>query len=367
MQEPNRVALPAAVSADRHLQWCQADGARDEIQSPDPRSQASLMFVVTEAMPKKAGVRLWHRVWDFDRGSHEPGRHAAESAVLLGITERRFHDRVMTPQATLFRVPHPDPGAALLGRTGALDDLHRLLTRGSGRSVITALQGTGGIGKTQLAAAYCYAHQSDYLGGVVWISLADPAKAVDELAAWARELGLNAVDASRETLATALLGRLRSQADALLVLDNLRDPSALNCDLPGLANSTPRGLGCRVLVTSREPVPDYENLRLDFLRSPDDCALLLRESGRDAPATPAESAALDQVLTLLGGLPLALILTGRLLADPSRRRLGFAGLCDVLRDKGAVEVLTARSTPPRTIGTVSTHRCARCSGRSGGC
>jgi hypothetical protein len=27
------------------------------------------------AMPKKAAVRLWHRARDFDRGTHEPGKH----------------------------------------------------------------------------------------------------------------------------------------------------------------------------------------------------------------------------------------------------------------------------------------------------
>jgi hypothetical protein len=26
-------------------------------------------------MPKKAVVRLWHRARDFDRGSHQPGKH----------------------------------------------------------------------------------------------------------------------------------------------------------------------------------------------------------------------------------------------------------------------------------------------------
>ena len=28
-----------------------------------------------QPMPKKAAVRLWHRARDFDRGTHEPGRH----------------------------------------------------------------------------------------------------------------------------------------------------------------------------------------------------------------------------------------------------------------------------------------------------
>jgi hypothetical protein len=27
------------------------------------------------AMPKKAAIRLWHRARDFDRGTHQPGRH----------------------------------------------------------------------------------------------------------------------------------------------------------------------------------------------------------------------------------------------------------------------------------------------------
>ena len=27
------------------------------------------------AMPKKAAIKLWHRARDFDRGTHQPGRH----------------------------------------------------------------------------------------------------------------------------------------------------------------------------------------------------------------------------------------------------------------------------------------------------
>jgi hypothetical protein len=31
--------------------------------------------VIFQPMPKKAAVRLWHRARDFDRGTHQPGRH----------------------------------------------------------------------------------------------------------------------------------------------------------------------------------------------------------------------------------------------------------------------------------------------------
>ncbi len=251
----------------------------------------------------------------------------------------------------IFRVPHADPGGALIGRAAELNELDRLL-RGSNAAAVTVLQGTGGIGKTQLAAAYCHAYRRDWPGGVVWLSFADPGRAMEELAAWAREVDPSTGDMSREARATALLGRLRGRIDALLVLDNLedwrkQDPFAdghvLDLDLPGLPNSAPRRLGCRLLVTSRAPVPDCANHPLSFLRPPADRSLVLREAGR-APPSAAGEAAMEEVMGMLGGLPLALILVGRLLRD--RPRLSFTELRDVLRRGGAVVVLTKAGTLP---------------------
>jgi hypothetical protein len=69
---------------------------------------------------------------------------------------------------------------------------------------------TGGIGKTQLAARYCWTRQRHHPGGIVWLNMADPAHAVSELVNWAERLRLEVTDASDRAKANAVLGRVRS-------------------------------------------------------------------------------------------------------------------------------------------------------------
>jgi WD40 repeat protein len=240
-------------------------------------------------------------------------------------------------------VPHADPGERLIGRDGILHELDRTLSSGNTPTVLTALQGTGGIGKTQLAARYCWTRRDRYPGGILWLNIADPARAVNELVGWAEQLHLEVTDPSDRAKANAVIGRVRGRPDALVVLDNLEDQRVLDLDLPGLVNSRLRGLGCKLLITSRDQVPGCRPIRLDFLPAPIDSVLLLREAMRESP--PGEEAgALRDLLTLLGGLPLALVMTGRLLAD--RPHLTFARFRTVLRSRGAVSVLSESGQIP---------------------
>jgi WD40 repeat protein len=173
--------------------------------------------------------------------------------------------------------------------------------------------------------------------------MADPARAATELVSWAEQLHLETTDPTDRAKANALIGCIRCRADALVILDNLEDPTLLDRDLPGLVNSRPRGLGCKLLITSRQQVPDCQEIRLDFLPAPLDSALLLREAKR-APPAGEESAALSDLLSLLGGMPLALVMTGRLLAD--RPELTLVSLRNALRYRGAVSVLSERGRIP---------------------
>jgi WD40 repeat protein len=173
--------------------------------------------------------------------------------------------------------------------------------------------------------------------------MADPARAVSELVSWAEQLHLETTDPSDRAKANALIGCIRGRSDALVVLDNLEDASLLDRDLPGLVNSRPRGLGCKLLITSRQQVPDCQEIRLDFLPSPLDSALLLREAKR-APPFGEDVESLKDLLTLLGGLPLALVMTGRLLAAQPERTL--ASLRNALRHRGAISVLSERGQIP---------------------
>jgi hypothetical protein len=219
---------------------------------------------------------------------------------------------------SIFCVPHPDPGDRLIGRQEALEELDRTLRAGAGPTLLTALQGTGGIGKTQLAARYCWTRRRHHPGGIVWLNMADPASAVSELVNWAERLSLETTDASDRAKANAVLGRVQHRADALLVLDNLENPAFLDRDLPGLVNSRPRGLACKLLITSGRQVPDCREIRLDFLPFPLDRMLLLRETKRELPVgaeaeravRPAEpargpAARAGHDRTALGGSPAA--------------------------------------------------------------
>src|SRR5262249_5617636 len=156
----------------------------------------------------------------------------------------------------------------------------RSLSSGNTPILLTALQGTGGIGKTQLAVRYCWTRRRHHPGGIVWLNMADPARAVSELVTWTEQLGMEVTDPSDRAKANALIGRLRARPDALVVLDNLDNPALLDRDLPGLVNSRSRGLGCKLLITSRKRVAECREIVLDFLSSPLDTALLLREARR---------------------------------------------------------------------------------------
>jgi len=134
----------------------------------------------------------------------------------------------------IFCVPHPDPGEGLIGRDSILEEVDRALSSGHAPTVLTALQGTGGIGKTQLAARYCWSRRNRHRGGIIWVNMADPARAVSELVSWAERLNLEVTDPSDRAKANAVLGCIQDRPDALLVLDNLEDPLLLDRDLPGL-------------------------------------------------------------------------------------------------------------------------------------
>ena len=67
--------------------------------------------------------------------------------------------------------PVPGPNEAFTGRDGMLVRLREGL-QGSGRSVVHALQGAGGVGKTQLAAEYARRFAGDY--DAMWWVNADP-------------------------------------------------------------------------------------------------------------------------------------------------------------------------------------------------
>jgi tetratricopeptide (TPR) repeat protein len=187
--------------------------------------------------------------------------------------------------------------------------------------VTQAIQGMGGIGKTQLAVEFAYRY-GRFFQGVHWLNAAQPAGLDAEVAACGAEMRLPLWPQEQPEQVELTLRHWRQDGPRLVVLDNLEDLEAAREWLKRLS-----GGAVRLLVTARRgDWPDYLGLAAlplelfapsesrDFLRR-----YLPRVSGSD----------LDTLAERLGHLPLALELAGRYLKR--RRRLTVAGYLEELQ------------------------------------
>jgi hypothetical protein len=89
----------------------------------------------------------------------------------------------------------------------------------------------GGIGKTQLASEYAYAHSAEY-DLVWWITADEPALIADQFAALAARLGL-APDSDPDAVRAQVDEALRGAGRWLLIFDNADAMEDVRASLPG--------------------------------------------------------------------------------------------------------------------------------------
>jgi tetratricopeptide (TPR) repeat protein len=219
------------------------------------------------------------------------------------------------------------------GFTGRDEELSRLAgLAGGGRVVVSAIGGTAGVGKTALAVHAAHRLVPGFPGGHLYADLRGytegqaPAGPGEVLDVFLRRLGVPAeeVPAAVEDR-SGLLRQVLASRRLLMVLDNACAEAQVRPLLPGAGGSL-------VLVTSRSLLPGLEvdeRISLDVL--PEDEAVAMLAGLIGAGRAAGEPEAVAQVVRLCGRLPLALRITGQLLAAHPRWPVGR--MVEVLADE----------------------------------
>ncbi|MFI5590042.1 ATP-binding protein [Amycolatopsis sp. NPDC051758] len=225
---------------------------------------------------------------------------------------------------------------------------------GQGATVlVSAIGGAGGIGKTWLALAWAHRHLERFPDGQLFVDLhgfsptgepVQPATAVRGFLD-ALEVDPNRIPTDLDAQA-ALYRSLVAGRRMLIVLDNAATSDQVAPLLPGSPS-------CTVLVTSRHRLDSLidrhgaRHLPLDVLSPEEARGLLAARLGADRVA--AEPEAVDELIRLCGGHPLALSITAR--TAGTRQDIALAEAAAELRDLG-LEALDHDTDPAASLPTV---------------
>ena len=210
----------------------------------------------------------------------------------------------------VWNIPARNPG--FVGRDGLLDAVRERLLAGD-KTVVQAIQGMGGVGKTQLATEYAHRFADGY-DLAWWVNCEQAGLIGDQFAALGAALGCVQVGAGTEVVRATVLAELRARDRWLLVFDNAEDPV-------GVARWLPGGSG-HVLITSRERswAEIAAPVEVDVLARAESVAIV---QGRVAGLGADEA---DQLASQLGDLPLAVAQAAGFMAETGMAAGEYLGL-----------------------------------------
>ncbi len=228
-----------------------------------------------------------------DQPSRARAAHYPSSLVVDQLRSRRPNQPGLIWGNVPGRNPHFTGRAALLN--GLVDELRK----GNTTSVLPhALQGLGGVGKTQLVVEYVYLHLDEY-DLVWWIPAEQTATVLTSLGQLAERLGLAADEESQEVARTVLTHLAETDLEWLLVYDNADDPHELRPLMPST--------GGHVIVTTRNQAWSSEGraLEVDVFERHESVSLLMKRTREERTEGITRPEA-EELAERLGDLPLAL-------------------------------------------------------------
>ena len=291
---------------------------------------------ITGPVPSLLHRRQRSRSGTDDRAAAEPG-----VPLLAGDgTGSSVGSRGSVPGAGVVvvagEIPREPPGVQpRAGLLAALD----APGRGSRVSVVYALTGMRGVGKTHLAAAYARARLAEGWRLVAWVNAEDLSGVLAGLAEIAAGLGLGS-GTDAQAAGRAVRHRLEVDgARCLVVFDSVTDPAVLLPFLPVTG-------AAKVIITSNQlPVADLgAAVPVDVFSETEALAFLGERTGL------ADDAGARAVAGELGYLPLALAQAGAVIAG---QRLDYATYLDRLHRLPAARLLPAEAASQYPTGTAA--------------
>jgi len=193
------------------------------------------------------------------------------------------------------------------GRETFFETMRSRLVNSKVRPHALAINGLGGIGKTQLVVEYAYRYRSEYTA-VLWFNADSQESLIDSYVSLANELDLPEKGAQDRNITLRVVQRwLKENPHCLIVLDNVEDPAAIYEFIVQMGES-------HIILTTRAQAIGAvaQTLELGEMNIEESMLLLLRRA-QIAPAhaqlesIPETSLTLAKSIALvMGGLPLAL-------------------------------------------------------------
>lgn len=268
---------------------------------------------------------------------------------LRGLQDKILHaDPSLAPPVFRLRtvavppVPRQLPAGVrhFVGRAPELKQLDALLSQEalSGTVVISAISGTGGIGKTALALRWGHQVAGRFPDGQLYVNLRGydpggvPLTPTEAVRGFLDALGVPPAEIPESPDAqVALFRTILADRRLLILLDNARDPDQVRPLLPAAP-------GCLVIVTSRSALTGLEitdgavTIPLELVSHAEAEELLAARLGPGR--LTAEPTATARLIALCARLPLALAITAaRAAANPGVPLSSFAAQMSTEHDR----------------------------------